>query len=78
MKMFAQFVQNREFFHGGISDDFHRRLREASNVDSLYRLYAWCRVRYPDFYREHQPFLKCTGKQLMARIWASYLEAVEL
>ena len=77
MKTFAQFAQGREFFHGGVSEDFHRRVRYVTEIDSLYKLYAWCRIRYPDFYREHQPFMGCTGKQLMQRIWAAYLEAVE-
>ncbi len=76
-KTFQTFVQGREFFTGAVADDFHMRIRGASEIDSLLKLYAWCRIRFPDFYWEHQPFLGCTGKQLMARIWARYLEAVE-
>lgn len=76
-KTFQAFVQGREFFTGASADDFHRRIRRETKIDSLYKLYAWCRIRYPDFYRDHQPFLGCSGKQQMARLWASYLEAVE-
>lgn len=74
---FNTFAQGREFLTGSLADDFHRRLRAERKIDSLYRLYAWCRLRFPDFYRERQVFLGCTGKQLMQRIWAQYLEAVE-
>lgn len=77
MTTFRTFAQGRVFFTGTLADDFHRRIRLQTKIVSLLGLYAWCRVRYPDFYWERQPFLGCTGKQQMARIWASYLEAVE-
>ncbi len=83
MKTFAQFLQSEEFFQwapvsGTFAAEFHRRLRKARKIDSLLKLYAWYRLRYPDFYRDHQPFLDGTGKEAMARLWASYMEWADL
>ena len=68
------FVQGREFFTGTLADGFHPRLHYITDIDSPYGLYAWCRIRFPQFYHEHEQLLGCTGKQLMGRIWASFLE----
>ena len=74
MTSFREFVFLREFFTGDLAQDFHSRLRHsAGKIEGLLGLYAFCRLRWPDFYREHQAFLGCTGKQQMQRIWAQYL-----
>lgn len=74
---FGRWADGQIFFTGGPSDEFHRALHRAQNVNSLYSLYHFCRLRFPDFYRDHHPFLDGTGQHQMRRIWSKYLEDIE-
>jgi hypothetical protein len=75
---FSDYLCSSAFHSSGASfpPEMYKRL-VAANIKSETALLRWARERYPTEYKRYHFLSSGTGRELMLRLWAKFLEWAE-